>query len=281
MSNINFQNEENEILSRDDARVRELLGGMERVEAPKDFDFKLKARIANTEPQSFQPRLFSVLRYAAPLALAVIILAVIVLNGLYSTDNNAVQVANKIVPSPVENVSLPANSEPKEQFIAVSNSTLANTETAAADKREASVFPADTALNEQSKKPKIQNRNFENNGGSKDSALTPKEVILPPGLNPNKKVEIPKDFLNVKTDTPVREILSLIGIEASFSDNKWKVESVKQNSRAERSGVKANDVIEAIDDNKIATETISTKNINGKLTVVRGGEKLEIKLQND
>lgn len=282
MSNKNFQSEETEILSRDDAKVRQMLGDLARVDAPKDFDFRLKARIANHKPQDFQPRVFPFLRYAAPLGLAIIILAVIVVNGLYSTDNNSVLVVDNTVPNLVGNVSLPETSQPKEQFIAASNSPATNVETANFDKQEALVFPANTELTEQSKKPKIQNRNFENNGGgSKDFALTPKEAILPPGLNPDQKVEIPKDFLNVKSETPVKDILSLIGIEASFSNNQWKVEAVKQNSRAERSGVKANDVIEAIDDNKISTETISTKNINGKLTVVRGGERLEIKLQNE
>jgi hypothetical protein len=277
MSNKNFQNGENEILSRDEARVRELLGNLERVDAPKDFDFKLKARIANAEPNDYKPRLFSFLRRAAPLGLAILILAMVVVSGLYSFDNNSVpSIASNSAANPVVNPSLPDNSQPKEEFVAASNSTTANLE-----KPEAVSFAANTELTEKSKKPKIQNRNTDNNGGgSKDFSFTPKSPILPPGLNPDKEVEIPKDFKNLNSDTSVKDILSIIGIEASFEKNRWKVNSVKQNSRAERSGVKANDVIEAIDENRLATETISTKNVNGnKLTVVRGGEKLEIKLQ--
>jgi hypothetical protein len=275
MSNKNFQNGENEILSRDEARVRELLGSLERVEAPKDFDFKLKARIANAEPNDYKPRLFPFLRYAAPLGLAILVLALVVLNGLYSTDVNSIQVAEKTVQNPSENISLPDNSQPKEEFVAAGNPTTANSE-----KPEAPSFAANTILAEKSKKPKIQTRNADNGGGSKDFSFTPKSPILPPGLNPDKQVEIPKDFKNLNSDTSVKDVLSIIGIEASFEKNRWKVNSVKQNSRAERSGVKANDVIEAIDENRLATETISTKNVNGnKLTIVRGGEKLEIKLQ--
>jgi len=276
MNNKNFQNGENEILSRDEARVRELLGNLERVDAPKDFDFKLKARIANAEPNDYKPRLFPFLRYAAPLGLAILILAMVVVSGLYSTDVNSVQVADNTVQTPIENVILPDNSQPKEEFVATSNSTAANSE-----KPDAPSFAANAELAEKTKKPKIQNRNADNNGGgSKDFSFTPKSPILPPGLNPDKEVEIPKDFKNLNSDTSVKDILSIIGIEASFEKNRWKVNSVKQNSRAERSGVKANDVIEAIDENRLATETISTKNVNGnKLTVVRGGEKLEIKLQ--
>lgn len=283
MSNKNFQTEETEILSRDDAHVRELLGSLERVEAPKDFDFKLKARIKNAEPDDYKPRLFPVLRYAAPLGLAIIILAVIVVNGLYSVDNNSVQVAEINIQNPSANVNLPDNVQPKEEFIAESNPQTANAEAVNSARQEAPVFGANTELTEKSKGPKIQNPALEdNNGGFKDSALTPtNKRLFPPGLNPDKKVDIPKDFTDLNSKTPVRDILSVIGIEASFSNNKWKVDAVKQNSRAERSGVKVNDIIEAIDENKISTETISTKNVNGKLTVVRAGEKLEIKLQNE
>lgn len=280
MSNKNFQNEENEILSRDDARVRDLLGSLERVDAPKDFDFKLKARIANGAPKDVQPRVFPILRYAAPLGLAVIILAVIVFNGLYSFDRNSVPtIASNSAANPVENLSLPDNSQP--QFVAASNTE--DLKNPAAETFDVNKFSGNSKneLTENLRKPKSASQDEKNGGGSTLKAGTQPKIFLPPGISSNKTIEAPKDLTSALS---VKDVLSLIGVEGNFSDNKWKVEAVRQNSQAERSGVKVNDVIEAIDEKDLSTGTISTDSkgtFSGKkLTVVRGGERLEIKLQN-
>jgi len=107
MSNKNFKNEE-EILSGDDEKVRQMLGDLKRVDAPKDFDFRLKARMAAADPRAFQPRLFPFLRIAAPLGLAVIVLAFFVINGLFSVNNESVEpVALQSAPNVVEKENVP------------------------------------------------------------------------------------------------------------------------------------------------------------------------------
>jgi PDZ domain len=275
MSNKNFQIEENETLSGDDEKVRRMLGALPRVDAPNDFDFRVKARIAAAKPEDFKPRrLFPVLRYVAPLALVVIILGVIVLNNLYSVDSNEMP----IVQTPAENV----NSQPKEPLVAETNSQTPNAPIGASNKIE--VFP-EVSKNElvaNSKKTFDAKPNAKNDGGgSKVDAVKNSRVITPPGIVPNVQVEAPQDLT---TTYAVKDVLSFIGINATFADKKWKVNSVQQNSPAARSGVRTGDVIEAIDENRLASETISTNSkgtFSGKkLTVARGGEKLEIELQN-
>ncbi|MEO7673391.1 MAG: hypothetical protein ABIU09_04855 [Pyrinomonadaceae bacterium] len=79
---------ETEILSSDEQNVSRLLSNLKRVDAPKDFDFHLKARIANASPADYQTvRLFPVLKYAFPLALFLLIGGAFILNSSFSGWN--------------------------------------------------------------------------------------------------------------------------------------------------------------------------------------------------
>jgi hypothetical protein len=277
MSNKNFQSEENEILSQDDEKIRRMLGDLARVDAPKNFDFQLKARIKSAKPQDFAaPRLFPILRYAAPLALAIVVLAAVVINGLYSFDNGSVATVDDKLPKPaVENTSLTNNSPQEEKIVAKDTSPATNTEIFPAisinsNKPEKRTFSRDSELAGNIKKPKNSEAQTRNNGGSFEQTSKNPGVLLPNGFSPNNSFS-------------VKGILSINGIEADFSNKKWKVKSVAQNSIAERSGVKVNDVIEAINDKKLSAETIDSEgplNVK-KLTVARGREWLEINLQNE
>ena len=56
MNNENLKNklvEREEILSADEQKISYLIGSLEKVSAPNDFDFRLKARIANAVKQRF------------------------------------------------------------------------------------------------------------------------------------------------------------------------------------------------------------------------------------
>jgi PDZ domain len=254
-----------EILSGDDEKVRQMLGDLKRVDAPKDFDFRLKARIAAADPRAFQPRMFPFLRVAAPLALGVIVLAFFVINGLFSVNDGSVApVALNPAPGAVEKENLPNDLPLANQGSSVAN--YLNPE-----KAEISPLESKPGFHEKQSVPA--------SGGSKDSAATAPNKINPLGIDPNKIIEKPNDFKNIKP-LVVKEILSALGIEANLSRGEWKVQSVTQNGKAERSGVKPNDVITAIDNRKISTETLQTNSFEGKkITVVRDGKKLEIVLQ--
>lgn len=275
-----------EILSREDEKTRRLLGSLKRVDAPNDFDFRLKARIAKGKSSDFAaPRLFPILRYVAPLSIAIVILAVLVFNGLYSFDDNSaappVLVENAPL-KPVENKIQPVNNPLPEQNVVVKSADQ-KTNAESFDKKENPNFTNGSELAVNSKRPKIERSVVENNGGgSVNRAATQPPVFNDPkNSNVNKQKETPKDSINPNPPLSVKSVLSSFGIEAAYSENKWKVVSVKRNSLAERSGVEANDVIEAIDENQITTETISNKTVSGKnLRVTRDGKKLGIKLQN-
>jgi len=260
MDNKNFQNEE-EILSGDDAQVRQMLGDLKRVDAPKDFDFRLKARIAASSGKDFEPRLFPALRIAAPLALVLAVLAFFVVSGIYSVDDNSVpQIAGGDIPMPNLNKDKP------RELVAVSNSQPENAEQNPGETDK----PKDQELAANLDKPKKDVSQTENNGGgSRDSTATEPNVVLPGGFES-------------KNPLAVKGVLEVMGIEAFFSNKKWKVESVVPNSRAMRAGVKTGDVIEAINDVKLPAETITVNGplVVNKLNVLRGGQKITINLQN-
>lgn len=247
-----------EILSGEDEKVRQMLGDLKRVEAPKDFYFRLKARIAAADAKDLAPRSFPALRIAAPLGLAIIILAAFVAIGLYSVDKNSVpQVAEGDVPMPNAN-----KDKPKEEF-AAANSQPENVLLPSVEKE---IRTKDSELAADVNRPKKDAP--QNNGGSLDKAAKDPNIILPKGFES-------------KGSFPVKDVLEIIGIEASFSGEKWKVRSVMPNSRAERAGVKNADIIEAINEVKLRAETIDINGafVGNTLTVVRGGKKIEIDLQ--
>jgi hypothetical protein len=287
-SNKNFQTEENEILSADDAKVCQMLDALARVDAPKDFDFRLKARIASRKSQDFKPRLSPILLYAAPLGLLIAVLAAVVINNLYSVDSRTTvpQVADNFTKPTIERINATESSQPGEKTIAASSSNQTNSVNPPANPEDSDKIltsPRDSELAVNPKNRKSEKFDSNSGGGSKDFAATNPGNIKPKGLNDIKPREAPKNFI-VANPISVKEVLSVIGIEATFSDKKWKVESVRQNSQASSSGIRPNDVIEAIDESVLSNETIApsaTGTFSGKkLIVVRGAEKIEIKLQN-
>ncbi len=74
--------------------------------------------------------------------------------------------------------------------------------------------------------------------------------------------------------------MSELGIETVSKNGRWEVKTVKQNSVGERSSVKVGDLIEAIDGEKLTSEPIRAKTVEGKkLTIMRGAGKIEIFLR--
>jgi C-terminal processing protease CtpA/Prc len=79
----------------------------------------------------------------------------------------------------------------------------------------------------------------------------------------------------------VKEILSIMGINVELENGKWKVRSVTANGVGESSGVRADDIVEAIDEQPLSSETVFNKIVKGKkMTVTRKGEKSQLELRN-
>ena len=114
---------------------------------------------------------------------------------------------------------------------------------------------------------------------SEDKAFKSTNVIQP-RFEQKNPIQTPQN--NEKTNPlTVKNVLSINGINADFENGKWTVKSVTANGIGESSGIKENDIIEAIDNQPLSVGTVFNKTAAGKtITVTRGGGKLEIKLRN-
>ncbi|HEX9959534.1 MAG TPA: hypothetical protein VGB00_01210 [Pyrinomonadaceae bacterium] len=274
-----------ENLTESDEKVRRMLASLTQVEAPKDFEFRLKARIAGASPKAYQTNYKRRFAYALPAFASIAVSAFVVINGNFfgganqvssipettAAESSFVRTKNPTSEFIAANTFV-NNKEPEEIFSADSNAQIRKDEKAR-QPLTAFDFPA---------KPKNETRKEapgENDGFSKDVALTSAESKLPRGLKPNAKIEAPKDFNNEK-DFSVQELLSPLGVEVVSENGKWKVKGVTGNSAAERSGIKADDVIETLDGRKLSEKPLRGKKIEvKKLGVKRGNAQVEIDLQ--
>jgi hypothetical protein len=114
-------------------------------------------------------------------------------------------------------------------------------------------------------------------------AIRPANVILPPGFESATSPARGNNNSNSESgpEIPVSEILEILGVRAEIVGGAWTVRSTTKTSIAERSGLVANDVIEAINDQTLAGRTALKAGFEAKtLRVRRDGKALQIDLKN-
>jgi hypothetical protein len=269
-----------EILSADEQKIREMCFSLKKIDAPPDFDFKLKARIASTSPRDFQPRFGFALRYAMPALALIFALGLLAFSGGFwsSKDNQTVAKSSIAVTNPA----LPTNSM-TSNFSATDdkNQTNGNPVILPANQESTKVpekpLVADIILRTP-KKDSRENKK-ESLGGSRDLSSTSVIPKQPNFNNSNTLLPNPQD--NEKfTPMFVKDALSIMGVKAEFEKGKWTVKSVTANSLGDSSGVKENDIIEAIDNQPLSAETVFNKTVNGEVLIItRNGVKSRIKLR--
>jgi hypothetical protein len=278
---MNYETSKNEpeTLSADDLKVGEMCRTLERIEAPKDFDFKLTARIANAKASDFAPRrrFIPALSYALPALALILVLGLLAYNGgFFPAGNNSAVAVSPVAPQTVD---LPQNR-------AVSNFTpsseTANANAAVLPLNQDSPKPKEIAVSQQKKSETEATRRRPENvgGGSTLQSLTNSRTIMP---RFNIPPSVPQNSQTDENPNPitVSEVLSQMGINANFDNGKWSVKSVTPNSLGDSSGVRQNDVIEEIDNQTVSGTTAFNKIVNGKtVTVTRGGQKIVIQLRN-
>lgn len=277
---MNYEDSKNEteILSAEDERLSEICRSLKKVDAPNNFDFKLKARIANSKAGDFQPRFAFKFRYALPALALILVLGLLAFNGgFFSSNNNQVVAGSETLP---QNPALPQNNAvavlPTPEQVSNTNAALlpANQNLPKAPQNEVARSESRTSKTGNIRKPKNDDLM-----PSEDKGVKNAPNILPKGFKP----EVVSQNLqpNERTNPiSVKDVLLINGINADVENGKWTVKSVTTNSIGENSGIKANDVIEAIDDQPISAETVFNKTVNGKvLTVTRDGKKSQIELR--
>lgn len=223
-------------LENDD--IHRLLMSLNRIEAPKDFDFKVRARITGRRltdvPRSWLP---SFVRAAVPAAL---VLAVGGYVGFwaYSEDANSPTIA---VAEPVQTAPLhPAQPEQAQPLVEVPSTTEAPAESRVVDKVDpSSTATADTLVKPPKRGPSPLPGSDKPAGGSYDVAGTGSKTINRPQQDEDDLAnEIPTRRVLVSAS----EFLKSAGISATSTGSGGKITAV--NGTAASVGVKVGDVIE-------------------------------------
>ena len=266
-----------ESLDADDAKVSSLLRGLRRVDTPANFDFKLKARIANATPsRTGSAGLFPVLKFAAPLLLLLPIVGFFITNGLFSSDQASIPEGN------------PANQlEPLEGFAIAEQAPLTP---AGPGAKTTEISPAPLQTVERAavsvnpkRRPRSRIAAIETQGrGSFDINLK----------QPNKVIDIekpnvmsttspqPKSEPDSTDERKIVEVLSSLGADTGFVRGELKVSGIRASSTAERGGLQAGDVLKAIDGKPIDESTVLGKPLGARsLLVSRDGNDVLVVLQ--
>ncbi len=235
---------ETEILSSDDQNVAQLLSNLKRIDAPKDFDFHLKARIANASPGDYLPvRLFPILKYALPLALFLVVGSAFVLINSYSGADVPI-IADITTENVLPTRSGDTNSGPEVKAVNAQNPQPDEVLTAANPRTVDEPSVADNRLER-----KIQTSKRPSN--STDQTIR----SAPDGLrfnNSNSNSQVKLVGIGPSIPLQFRQILMSLGIDASDAGEKtWKVMRLSKDGIAERSGLQVGDLMEAVDDKPI------------------------------
>jgi hypothetical protein len=278
---------ESENLSGEHEEVRQMCGNLKRVNAPKDFDFHLKARIANANPNDFQQNAFlPFLRYALPLCLVIFLAGFVVFSGILNSEQSNT-IAEKTTPNQAPD-SVP-NAIPTSAIVSSNTLIAANSSnpvTAVANSEQKKTAPNNETASATNKNNNLSSvtkdsKPGEDFGGTRESTSRDTPIFTPRGIPPTSNVRNNQSVnIGNQSRSSVKEMLNIIGIEADFMNSGWSVKSVTDNSLASRSGIKMGDFIESADGRKLDSETISAQSFSPKIIyVLREGKKIAVELR--
>lgn len=267
----------NESENKDTDAVAGLLGSLPRVEAPNDFDFRVKARIAAGQPAKIAwfP---SVARVAVPLGLVLSVGGYFGYRSIYQAAATDVATVAK---------SQTDSTVPTAPAIEIStlNATTPSPDDVGAEKMVVKPPVVDDKMlassNSSITKPTASGGILTTNGGggSFDESVKESKTIFPRGINPHNRIVVkPRDFDQPGSIT-AKDLLTQFGADVVYSGNGWRIAAVKENSTAQKAGLKIGDVIEAINDQPIGERTSFKGQFSGKsIRLKREGATVTIDL---
>jgi hypothetical protein len=266
---------EREALDADSRKVVELLSALPRVEAPGNFEFRVKAGIAVGERRTgLSPFLKAAV--AMPLVLVVGTFALFYGTG----DTPVTDIAGGGV-TPVEQQrveaapasTVPAPTSPTGNTDRIDETDIAIAAPQSRGQAERRSTPVKRSI-------EVSSNSMTGGGSRVETVINPK-VIDPPGINSNLgRQERNSNSADAPGNVSVREVLEMLGVKAEYVDGGWMVRSTTENSLAGRSGIRANDVIESVNNETVSGKTFLKGRLEGKTVKVRrDGKQIEIGLQ--
>ena len=271
----------NESENKDDMAVTGLLGSLPHVEAPNDFNFRVKARIAAGQPArlSWFP---NAVRVAVPLGLALSVGGYFGYRAMYqdvAPQTPTVAAARTEVP-------LVASESPE---ILASNATVGPVTAGPNDKMTVKPSTGDEKMVAGSKTgtdvgidplTNERRKNVGPRGGSFDIGQGESKRVYPRGVDPRRRLLVkPREFEHPGSIS-VKDLITQLGVEAVYSESGWRVMSVTSDSIAEKAGLKSGDVVEAINDHPLNEKTSFKGQFSGKsMRLKRDGAAIVVDLK--
>lgn len=251
-----------------EAGIEKALGDLPRAEAPVNFEAMVRSRIAESDQQaSWRPGWALGLKFAMPTMALLLLGAFFVFSGGSTMNDLPVLAVNGQTEIDSGHAVMPDAPGPVSESLKKKDQLA--TKGVNGQQNTKVILPDGKVL-----------RPNEQGGGSEDKTVDQADpAIYPEGLDPNKK----PDVRNIKPPTnngiSAEAILSMLGVKSECKQNGCVATAVAKQSIAERAGVKANDLIEAIDDKPVKAGTTFEGTINVRtLRVVRGGKRITIDL---
>jgi len=245
-------------------QVAKMLGGLKRVNAPANFEGRVLARIAGIEKPK-NAWAFGILKIGVPIAALGALALFFYLANYSSIKPTDVVVEANAYPKPVRSPivdPVPSNAVPPSSDkilhddIAGVNQPGVNTNTSLRPKKETT------------------NRG----GGSMDQGFNaaPQDK-MPPGFN-SKPTQTDSGNRPVRPSVPAVEILRYAGVQSEARANQLVANSVVASSPAEKWGVKAGDIIEALNEVKVSPSSSFPSGVALKtIRVRRNGKSVNLK----
>lgn len=230
----NFENDE----------IAGVLNALKRVDAPVDFDFRVRSRIAAGRA-AVRPTWLPALGKAT--AMMILVAAVAGYFGFLSYRSPAVEQASVISILPRNDEALVPRDEIRNDRAVIPPSEEHTSEPVAVRPPDAVALRGPEIAG---KRPITRTVSSTRGGGSRVDASKITNVITAPDRT---------------QPLSAKDVLSGLGIDANNSGSSWTIGEVTKNSRAERSGLKTGDVIESVK--------------NKTVRVRRGGKVIQIELK--
>lgn len=275
--------------------IWQAIDALPQVNAPSNFDFRVKARIANGKPAAeIQPKFLPVLRYVLPFSAIVLVLGLLAFNTNIFFGSDAAQEVAILTPPTAVAAETPPVNPPSPAMPTVSSNVspsftderfvvmTANQNTRLSSERPKPRFVVDNSVRKLPLAPRraeVKDNSEEGAGYLDRTVSLPSRVLMPEGFASN-----PTAANTNSVNSPVArsaDIWSFVGVEIISQNGVQTIREVKPDSIAGRAGLRAGDVIEAVNGAKFSAQTSSAAVSELKtLTVLRGTERLEIKIGN-
>jgi hypothetical protein len=238
-----MQNEEQD-------KITYLLKNLDEIETPKDFEFQVKKKISVRKSE--QTKGFKWWKWAiiSPVFAAVLAFSIFWFVQPKAKIEQSTEIAKNVQTetSKIEQP-LPANTSVNPTPISESNvgtvkpkNNLTTTKTVLPEKVENKEIAKIEV-----KPSKSESKVVHKTAVKKDvSAIASNDISISPAETPIR----PKGFNQVKNENNLKGFLLTIGVETEQEKGVYRVKKVLENSTGERSGVKANDVIESAETDK-------------------------------